>query len=194
VNHSFPDDLDVLLVSPSGANTLLMSDSGGFADLIGATLLFDDGAGNSLPDASQILSGNYRPTNFGLGDVFPAPAPAGGFGTNLAALKGTDPNGLWKLFVYDDAAGDSGNISQGWSLRIDVATVTPPEFLPIQLSGGQIQLRFATVIGRSYMVQYKNALTDAAWSDLQAISGNGTIMTVLDSVAGTARFYRIRTP
>jgi len=194
VNHSFPDDLDVLLVSPSGANTLLMSDAGGFADLNDATLLFDDGAVNSLPDAGQILSGSYRPTNFGSGDVFPAPAPAGSYGTNFAALKGTDPNGLWKLFVYDDEAGDAGSISAGWTLRINLAPVTAPEFLPIQLSAGQIQLRFATVIGRSYMVQYKNSLTDAVWTDLQPVSGDGTIKTLLDSVTGTARFYRLRTP
>ncbi len=194
VNHSFPDDLDVLLVSPSGANTLLMSDAGGFADLNGATLLFDDGAVNSLPDAGQILSGSYRPTNFGPGDAFPPPAPAGSYGTNLAALKGSNPNGLWKLFVLDDQVGDSGNISAGWSLHIDVAGFAPAEFLPIQLSGGQIQLRFATVTSQSYMVQYKNALTDAVWTDLQPVSGDGTVKVVLDSVTGPARFYRIRTP
>jgi hypothetical protein len=147
-----------------------------------------------LPDAGQILSGSYRPTNAGAGDVLPFPAPGGDYGTNLAALNGIDPNGLWSLFVYDDDAGDSGSITAGWSLRIEVGAIAVPEFLPIQLSGDQVQLRFPTINGRSYMVQYKNFLTDADWTDLQPVSGDGTIRTVLDSVAGTAKFYRIRTP
>jgi subtilisin-like proprotein convertase family protein len=194
VYHTFPDDLDVLLVSPSGASVLLMSDAGGHGDLTGATLLFDDQAINTLPDAGQIVSGTYRPTNFGLGDAFPPPAPASGYGTNLAGLRGDNPNGAWKLFVYDDEPGDTGSISGGWSLRVTTANPPAPDFLPAQIIGGQIRLRFLTAIGGSYIVQYKNSLTDPVWTDLQTVSGDGTIKTVSDSTTGAARFYRIRTP
>ncbi len=195
VNHSFPDDLDVLLVGPTGTNVLLMSDAGGHADLTGATLVFDDQAATDLPDADQIVSGTYRPTNFEPGDALPAPATAGDYGANLAVFNGTDPNGLWKLFVYDDEVGDAGSMSGGWSLRITTAGPGMPEFLPAQVVGGQIQLRFATSIGQSYTVQYKNSLADTNWASLQSLTGDGTVRTVLDPInSGNTRFYRLRMP
>ena len=42
MNHSFPDDIDVLLVGPGGQLIQLMSDVGGSADLVNNTYTFDD--------------------------------------------------------------------------------------------------------------------------------------------------------
>src|SRR6185503_3721718 len=36
----------------------------------------------------------------------------------LAVLAGTNPNGTWALHVFDDTAGDSGAINNGWRLNI----------------------------------------------------------------------------
>jgi uncharacterized repeat protein (TIGR01451 family) len=41
-------------------------------------------------------------------------------------LNGTDPNGDWKLFAYDDSTGDGGAIAAGWSLDISVLKVLRP--------------------------------------------------------------------
>ncbi len=120
INHTFPDDLDILLVGPGGQSVLLMSDAGGSPDLINVTLTFDD-AGPALPDSTLIAPGTYRPTNFGAGDTFPAPAPAPPFGSVLAVFNGVDPNGTWRLFVFDDAGADVGNIAGGWSLSFQTA-------------------------------------------------------------------------
>ena len=38
--------------------------------------------------------------------------------TLAAAFSGTDPNGTWSLYIVDDATGDVGSISGGWSLTI----------------------------------------------------------------------------
>ena len=38
LNHGFPDNIDVALVAPDGANTVLLSDSGGATDAVGVTL------------------------------------------------------------------------------------------------------------------------------------------------------------
>jgi subtilisin-like proprotein convertase family protein len=118
MNHTYPDDLDILLVGPTGASVILMSDCGGGNDLVNVNLTFDDNAAASLPDSTQITSGTYKPTNIGTGDTFPAPAPAGPYGSALAPFLGTNPNGDWALYVVDDASGDLGNINGGWQLDI----------------------------------------------------------------------------
>lgn len=123
LTHTYPDDLDVVLVGPGGRSTYLMSDVGGEFPVNNAVVVFDDGA-PALADSAPIASGPVRPTNFDLTDVFPAPAPspAGVHATNLSVFAGTDPNGAWSLFVVDDAAKDRGSIA-GWSLNF--ATVDP---------------------------------------------------------------------
>jgi subtilisin-like proprotein convertase family protein len=118
MNHTWPDDIDILLVGPQGQNLIIMSDAGGSNDLINVDLVLDDAAANSLPDSTQIVSGSYKPTNYGTGDTFPAPAPAPSAETLLAIFNGTNPNGAWSLYVVDDAGGDLGNINGGWCLEI----------------------------------------------------------------------------
>jgi len=99
-----------------------MSDAGGSADIMNVTLTFGDAAAGSLPDNTQIVSGLFKPTNFGAGDTFPAPAPAGPYGSALSVFNETAPNGTWRLYVVDDASGDIGNINGGWTLRITTST------------------------------------------------------------------------
>ncbi|MFF2291115.1 proprotein convertase P-domain-containing protein [Peribacillus butanolivorans] len=118
MSHTFPDDIDILLVGPGGQNVILMSDAGGGADINNVTLTFDDDAPTFLPDAAQIVSGTFKPTNFGGADVFPAPAPIPPYGSLLNVFNGTNPNGTWSLFVVDDIEGDTGSIAGGWSLTI----------------------------------------------------------------------------
>jgi len=119
LNHTFPDDIDVLLVGPGGQSVLLMSDAGGSGDLVNVNLTFDDAAAAMLPDTTQIVSGTFKPSNFEVvPDTFPAPAPAAPYGSMLSAFNGTAPNGTWSLYVMDDAAQDLGSISGGWTLNI----------------------------------------------------------------------------
>ncbi|HEX2739696.1 MAG TPA: hypothetical protein VHM69_04560, partial [Rubrobacter sp.] len=42
ISHTFPDDLDILLVGPGGQKVMLMSDAGGDPNLNNANLIFDD--------------------------------------------------------------------------------------------------------------------------------------------------------
>ncbi|MGH8522701.1 MAG: proprotein convertase P-domain-containing protein [Gammaproteobacteria bacterium] len=118
LTHTYPDDLDVLLVGPDGKKVVLMSDAGGSADLVDTTITFSSDVTASLPNAGTIFSGTYRPTNYGTGDTFPAPAPGGPYGSDLHAFDQTSPNGSWRLFVRDDAAQDTGAVTGGWSIAI----------------------------------------------------------------------------
>ncbi len=120
MSHTFPDDIDVLLVGPGGQKVLLLSDAGGSFDLVNTTVTFDD-AGPVVPDGAQIVSGTFRPSNYGTGDLFTAPAPAAPYGAVLADFAGLSPNGNWSLFAFDDAGGDLGAIAGGWSLNFQTA-------------------------------------------------------------------------
>ena len=116
--HPSPFDIDMLLVGPTGASTVLMSDAGGGNSITNVTLVFDDAATDFLPNASLISSGTNKPTNFNLADAFPSPAPPAPWGSTLAAFNGSNPNGLWSLYLVDDLAIFSGSINRGWSVAI----------------------------------------------------------------------------
>ena len=122
-NHSFPSDVNVLLVAPSGAKTLVMSHAGDqYQSTAGLNLTFDDSApAGPLPETGQLASGVWQPVaytdKFPI-PVFPTNAPAGPYPVTLSALNGLNPNGSWSLFVFDDSPGDTGAISNGWSLTL----------------------------------------------------------------------------
>ena len=105
LSHTWPDDLDVLLVGPEGQNVMLMSDAGGSLDVENVTLKFDDAAADFLPDSGQIVSGTFKSTNYEMDTNLPNPAPPQPYGTTLSAFDGLNPNGTWRLFVFDDAGG-----------------------------------------------------------------------------------------
>ncbi|WP_243075338.1 S-layer family protein [Microbacterium sp. SS28] len=125
VSHSAPIDLDVMLASPVPAtNLMLMSDVGGTSAVSGATIVFDDAAPGSVP--TPLTSGTFRPTDDDSDSAdaaFPAPAPIVSSATTLATFNGASGNGVWSLWVLDDATGDAGSISGGWCLTL--ATVSP---------------------------------------------------------------------
>jgi hypothetical protein len=63
-------------------------------------------------------------------------------------------------------------------------TITP------SLKGGNINLTFASQLGKTYTVQYKSLLTDPAWSTLTTTNGTGSNAVISDP-AISQRFYRL---
>ncbi len=126
VSHAVPVDLDVMLSGPvPTTNLLLMSDVGGTAAVSGLTIVFDDDAAGSVP--TPLSSGTFRPTDDDSDApdaAFPAPAPIVNSATALATFNGAAGNGVWSLWVVDDATGDSGSISGGWCLTFTTASPT----------------------------------------------------------------------
>ena len=123
LTHAFPKDIGVLLVSPTGAKTVVMSGVGGGNSVSNLTLTFDDAAAAALSASAAIVSGTSQPTSYPVSRTFPSPVPAGAATALLSQLNGGDPNGVWSLYVVDDVVGDGGIISRGWSLAL--TTVTP---------------------------------------------------------------------
>ena len=120
MTHTFPDDVDAMLVAPNGTtNTLLMSDAGGSNGINNVSVTFDDAAATTVP--TPVVAGTYRPTEDGtVGDTLPAPAPVPSGTVALSNFVGVAAAGTWSLYVADDAAGDAGKID-GWSLDITAA-------------------------------------------------------------------------
>ena len=138
LNHPFPSDLDVMLVGPGGQHVVLMSDAGSNVPVVDTTFFIDDEAPSPLPGLGQINTDRYQPTNYGAGDPFPAPAPsATDAATELSAFDGTNPNGVWSLYVVDDTLMDSGSLKDGWSLSIDTSVTAQPYPSTLQVSGVQ---------------------------------------------------------
>jgi hypothetical protein len=203
-SHTFPDDVDILVVGPTGATCLLMSDCGGDNAISSpVNLTFDDSAPSSLPDnppTNPLATGTYRPTRgtptFGscampVGDFcvpsnFPSPAPSGPYGTTLSVFNGTNPNGTWKLYVIDDSPGDFGDIFNGWTLSITAPPVCPGSIFPgsqsYSAAAGMGSFSVTADAGCNW-----TATSNAAWVHITAGSGtgNGTVSYTVDANAGS---------
>jgi subtilisin-like proprotein convertase family protein len=137
IQHSRPQDVDVLLVGPQGQKFIIMSDVGG---IVGTnTYTFADAGATNMPDLNggQALPGIYKPTNYDTGsDVFSAPAPPApynypapdGAETFASVFNGSNPNGTWSLYVFDDSNNLGGSISGGWCLSISTVGGTTGQF------------------------------------------------------------------
>lgn len=135
--HTWPNDVDIVLVSPSGKSVVLMSDACGSADIEDFTWVFSDSALGPMSGACGGFV--YKPTDIsipGYPDRWPRPAPPGNprFKT-LGAFDGEVANGTWRLFVVDDGANDSGDIEGGWSLSIETRP-DPDTTAPTVISTG----------------------------------------------------------
>ena len=129
LSHSYPDDLDVLLVGPTGQKILLMSDACGNTRVPnGLTWRIND-SDRPFPDEASCRPGDvgvtFSPTDHQPGESLPAPAPPGPYSTSLRSLQSTNPNGEWRLYVADDGINDSGYI-EDFSLLFQFSAPPPP--------------------------------------------------------------------
>jgi subtilisin-like proprotein convertase family protein len=203
LTHPFTDDIDMLLESPSGAKTILMSDAGNGGGVTGFTVTFNDGAASAIPDASPLTNGaSYKPADYGQTpglcsepnpDVFPAPAPGGPYTASLATFNGTTANGTWNLYVLDDCAGDSGSIS-GWSLKINPPTAVGVRDFAGSALPGRIELRWrAPVHGLLGFHVYRSHRDGAARVNGKLIAAGKSSYRFIDRRvrAGTSYTYRL---
>lgn len=122
VVHTFPDDIDMLVQSPTGTNVVIMSDVGGGTDNTGQNYTFDDAAASLMSDGAFNPTGAYRPTNFVTPDTWVAPGPGSvNQATPALSMFTGNFNGNWNMFIVDDLGGDAGSITS-WSIQFEVPT------------------------------------------------------------------------
>lgn len=114
-SHTFTNDVDIVLVSPTGQISTIMSDQGDFTGVTNIDLVFEDGA-PVVP--APVTAGTWSPSDDGISDNYPAPGP--GSVLNAGSLAGFtgDLNGTWSLYVVDDVGGDAGTITS-WSIEFN---------------------------------------------------------------------------
>ena len=112
ISHTEPDEIDIVLVAPNGQPALLKNNAGGSADVTDVTVTFDDEAVALISNDGPLIAGTFRPS------IFPFPSETLAPYAGLAAADGSNPNGTWQLFVFDDGNNDTGTIAGGWTLTI----------------------------------------------------------------------------
>jgi hypothetical protein len=187
VSQAFPDNLDVLLVGPTGAKYVLTADVGGpFAipETAPVTLSFTDSSAAVLPDSGPLSTGQYLPTSCETPVLSFAGAPAAPYvepgcvvsrpvtQSMFGAFGLTSPLGLWRLYVRDDNGAPimltaSGSIAGGWGI----------EFLPPTAAGVEVSGRVMTPDGRGL----RNATVTMT-------GGNGVTRSAVTSSFGYYRF------
>lgn len=111
ITHSFCNDLDITLTSPSGRVVTLTTDNGGnFNDIFDGTYWDDDHDWTTqVPYASnpRLVTDRAYVADGGVAELVPEEP--------LNAFRGEDPNGVWTLTVVDDTFIDAGSLNS-WSL------------------------------------------------------------------------------
>ena len=202
LSHTYPADVGMLLVGPTGTNVVLMSDCGAGNSISGLTLAFDDRAASALPKSGQITSGTYLPTDLNAGsENFPAPAPASPYGQTLSVFNGTNPNGTWSLYAQDEALSDTGSLAQGWQLSITAsnlvccagAPLPPPQIQSIATSNGVVTVTWTAFPGVAYRLLSSTNLSGGSWTSLAPdVTATNSLASKTDSPApATQHFYRV---
>jgi subtilisin-like proprotein convertase family protein len=117
--HQYVGDVDILLSNGDGRRALVMSDVSE-DPITSIDLTLDDEAAASVP-TSRPASGVFRPTDLADPsgpDTFAAPAPAPDGSLALSTFDGANPNGIWQVWVMDDAGGGDHGAIGGWGLQI----------------------------------------------------------------------------
>jgi photosystem II stability/assembly factor-like uncharacterized protein len=107
--HTSDSDL-IITLSHSGITDTLVNRRGGDGDNFFSSRLFD-AATNPISSGNAPFTGDFKPES------------------PLRSFLGLDPNGEWKLSIYDGSAGNTG-ILQAWGLKLYFAGITGAENEP----------------------------------------------------------------
>jgi Ca2+-binding RTX toxin-like protein len=192
MNHGFADDIEALMVAPGGRTTVLVADAGGMATVVNDTITLDDSGPFPVPDSGGFVGGlTYRPGDYEMPGLEPynQPAPPPPHGQMLSTSSGSNPNGIWSLYVFDDRFPASGQFSGGWSVNVTTSTapgVAPPGFPPATCAGKPVTL--GGTAG-------KDALTGTPRADVIAVgAGNDRVSGLAgkDTICGGSGKDRLR--
>jgi hypothetical protein len=116
-------------------------------------------------------------------------------GTNLVGATG---NTLLLTNIQANQAGAYGVVvtnaaGAAVSSSANLKVLVPPSINSIKPTGTQVSVQVSTVLGLSYLLEYKSSITASNWTPVSSwVTGTGGILLLQDTNAVTAtRFYRI---
>jgi subtilisin-like proprotein convertase family protein len=122
ITHDKLDDIDILLVAPSGASAWLLSDvCGNGTALVGDDITLDQDAESTFPSSEICDEGTFRPANYSDDPDITTPV------ADLDVFNGEVPNGTWQLFVRDDLDESGhlpGDIADGWAIEVTTGSAS----------------------------------------------------------------------
>src|SRR5262245_58919162 len=143
LQHTYPADLDFLLLGPRGTNLEFWSDVGGGFDISGNFAISDFGE-RSLPDYHIYGDGTYRPADYELLETYgywggganpppvnliinhPGPNGTASFASAFGGVSLKDST-TWTLYIRDDIAGGDVGSLQNWGLNITYNVIVKPD-------------------------------------------------------------------
>jgi uncharacterized repeat protein (TIGR01451 family) len=168
VSNAGPDlAADVVVTDALPANVTFVSASAGAVFTNGNVVY---GAGNLPAGSAESVSFTVTPGAFGtltntvqVASITSNSNPSGGASTLLTTVS-------------------SGGVT---------APMLSPGNASITANGFSISLQ--SMAGETYILQYKNSLTDPNWTNVSgaAVAGTGGVIVLQDGSAGTNRFYRV---
>jgi hypothetical protein len=165
-----------LLISPASLNFGLLS-TGATAQ---ASFVVSNTGAATLNGSASLSAGAF---SIGSGTPFSVGAA---LSTNVVVNFAPVGSGIFSnAVIFLSNGGSSTNSVLGRATSPPIMNSQPPD-------AGNFDFTFATLSGFSYVVQYKDFLTDPVWQTLQTVPGDGLLHTVTNSAASPAqRFFRL---
>lgn len=159
ISHPNVSDLNIFLVSPNGITVELSTKNGGSGDNY-TNCIFTNNTTNKIVNASAPFTGSFKPE------------------ASLSAVNtGQNPNGIWKLMIFDSKKSSDAGSLLGWSL---IFSSNPSKPFPFINSNLPIM----------WMNTFNQGIPDASRVNARmCIVSNDTS---LNKIADTTRFYTHR--
>jgi PKD repeat protein len=166
----------VLAVSPAGGDFGILL-TGALAQV---SFVVSNAGGSVLNGVAMDLSPPFAIASGSPFSVAPAAATNVWISFN-SAVQGVFSNTL----ILTSDGGSSTN-------SLLARAIYPPLMVPAQSADGDFDFSFQSLNGFSYVLQYKDSLTDPVWQPSQTNNGNDSTIVVTNSTAAsTQRFYRL---
>lgn len=168
--HTWDSDLDVTLISPDGSSFLLVSNVGWGEQNFTNTCL-NDYADQFINEGSAPYTGTWKP----IGDMG-------------VVNNGQNPNGIWKLLIYDTYAfADIGTL-QDWTITFGNEPATPFAFYTSNLPIIKINSYGASIVNEP-KVPAEISIIDNGWGVINNVSDTdyayfGKILVELQGFTG----------
>ena len=181
----------------AGAYSVLVTNAAGSTNSAPATLTVDVPPVIVVPPSNQVVVAGSNASFTVTATGTPAPAyqwlrngtnPVG-TDTNVLALTNVQPSQSGNYMVTVTNAAGATN-----SATVQLTVLVQPAIASITDSNGVVSVSFQSLTNLNYTLEYKNLITDPAWTSLSPTTpGNGGLLTLQDTNAPPSlRFYRIR--